>query len=86
MKVNNTNFNKNNVGETVTLYGWINKKRDLGGLLFIDLRDRSGIIQLVISPSSRAYNTALALKLESVIKVIGKIYLREKDKNHLKTC
>ena len=85
MKVNNTNFNKNNVGETVTLYGWINKKRDLGGLLFIDLRDRSGIIQLVISPSSRAYNTALALKLESVIKVIGKISLREKANNHLKT-
>ncbi len=54
MKVNNTNFNKNNVGETVTLYGWINKKRDLGGLLFIDLRDRSGIIQLVICPTSRA--------------------------------
>ena len=85
MKVNNTNFNKNNVGETVTLYGWINKKRDLGGLLFIDLRDRSGIIQLVISPSSRDYNTALSLKLESVIKVIGKISLREKANNHLKT-
>ena len=45
MKINNTSINEKNVGEIVTLYGWVNKKRDLGGLVFIDLRDRSGIIQ-----------------------------------------
>ena len=42
----NNKFRIKNVGEEVTLYGWINKKRNLGGLIFLDLRDRSGIKQL----------------------------------------
>ena len=46
----NTDFNIKNVNEEVTLYGWVQKKRDLGGLTFIDLRDRSGIIQRDVSP------------------------------------
>ena len=41
-----------NVGEKVTLVGWCSKKRNLGGLVFIDLRDRSGIIQLVVEPDN----------------------------------
>lgn len=85
MKINNTSLNKKNVGETVTLYGWVNKKRDLGGLIFIDLRDRSGLIQLVISPDTDIYEKASTLKSEYVIKVSGKVVLR-KDVNHnLKT-
>ncbi len=85
MKVNNTNFNKENVGETVTLNGWVSKKRDLGGLVFIDLRDRSGIIQLVINPESPAYENALKLKNEFVVKVVGEVALRQNSNDNLKT-
>ena len=85
MKINCTNYNINNVGEIVTLNGWVNKKRDLGGLLFIDLRDRSGIIQLVVKPESKIYEKALSLKNEYVIEVIGKVVKRENANPHLKT-
>ena len=51
-KIDNANLNINNVGEKLELYGWVGRKRDLGGLIFIDLRDRSGIIQLVINPDN----------------------------------
>ena len=85
MKVNNnTNFNIKNVGEVVTLYGWVAKKRNLGGLIFIDLRDRSGIIQLVVRPDNKYYDLAESLKNEYVIKVVGNITEREsKNKNLL---
>ena len=85
MKVDNTKYNINNVGQDVTLKGWVQKKRDLGGLVFIDLRDRSGLIQLVINPSSAAYDNALTLKSEYVIEVTGKITKREKANPNLKT-
>ena len=85
MKVNNnTDFNIKNVGEVVTLYGWVAKKRNLGGLIFIDLRDRSGIIQLVVKPDNKYYDLAESLKNEYVIKVEGIITEREsKNKNLL---
>ena len=85
MKRNNTEFNKTNVGEIVTLYGWVSKKRDLGGLVFIDLRDRSGIIQLAIRPECAVYNKVLEIKNEYVIKVVGEITLRENSNPNLKT-
>lgn len=81
-KYNNAEFNINNVDCNVTLFGWVSKKRNLGGLLFIDLRDRSGIIQLVVRPDNDFYNIATNLKNESVIKVSGVIKEREnKNKN-----
>ena len=83
MKVNmNTNFNIKNVGEEVTLHGWVQKKRDLGGLTFIDLRDRSGIIQLVVRPEDKAHEVAASLKSEAVIKVVGTISERESKNLH----
>ena len=85
MKINNTSLSKKNDGEIVTLYGWVNKKRDLGGLIFIDLRDRSGIIQLVIDPASDVYEKASELKSEYVIKVSGKVVLRKEANSNLKT-
>lgn len=85
MKINNTSVGKKNVGETVTLYGWVNRKRDLGGLIFIDLRDRSGIIQLVVDPKSEVYDLASTLKNEYVIKVSGKVVLRKEANKNLQT-
>ena len=85
MKINNTSINKKNVGEIVTLYGWVNKKRDLGGLIFIDLRDRSGVIQLVVNPGSDIYELASELKNEYVIKVTGEVVLRTRPNKNLKT-
>ena len=85
MKKNNTDFNVKNVDEIVTLYGWVSKKRNLGGLIFIDLRDRSGIIQLVVNPDTACYSIAESLKNEYVIKITGKIVKRENANNNLKT-
>jgi len=76
-KYNNGEFRKENVGEEVELYGWVQKKRDLGGLVFIDLRDRSGVIQLVSRPEDSFYDVATSLKNESVIRAVGKIAERE---------
>lgn len=85
MKINNTSIGLKNVGEEVTLEGWVSKKRDLGGLIFIDLRDRSGIIQLTVSPDSDVYEIASSLKSEYVIKVIGKVIERQNKNKNLKT-
>jgi len=86
MKKNkNTSFNINNVGEVIELSGWVSKKRNLGGLVFIDLRDRSGIIQLVVRPENVNYELASSLKNESVIKVTGKVIERESKNPKLAT-
>ena len=82
---NNASFNIKNVNKEVTLYGWVQKKRNLGGLLFIDLRDRSGIIQVVVRPDNKDYETASSLKNESVIKVTGKIVERESKNDNIPT-
>ena len=76
-KHNNTDFNIKNINEEVELYGWVAKKRNLGGLIFIDLRDRSGIIQLVVRPEQKDYEVASNLKSESVIRAVGIIMERE---------
>lgn len=63
------------IGQEVTLMGWVNRRRDLGGLVFIDLRDRAGIIQVVFNPefSPQAHEKASALRNEYVIAVKGKV-------------
>ena len=85
MKKFNTSYNIDNVEETVKLSGWVSKVRNLGGLIFIDLRDRSGIIQLVVNPDSACYAIANSLKSEYVIEVSGKIEKRSSVNNNLKT-
>lgn len=76
---------KENVSEEVLLYGWASRIRKLGGLLFIDLRDRSGIVQLIIKPEESFYEEAEKLKKESVIKVNGLVKLRESANTSLLT-
>ena len=86
MKVtNNTDFNIKNVGEIIEVWGWVSKKRDLGGLVFIDLRDRSGVIQLVVRPENEYYQTASSLKSEYVLKAKGKVVERESKNPKLMT-
>lgn len=67
------------VGEKVTLKGWVQKRRDLGGLIFIDLRDRSGIIQVVFNPdlSKEALETAEKIRNEFVLDIVGTVVKRE---------
>lgn len=84
-KNNNTDFNINNVGERVTLYGWVAKVRNLGGVIFIDLRDRSGIIQVIVNPDNACYEVASSLKNEYVVEITGKIVERESKNPNLKT-
>ena len=62
------------VGSEIVLYGWVHRRRDLGGLIFIDLRDRSGIVQVKFDPvHAQAHTTAGELRLESVIRVHGPV-------------
>ena len=84
-KYNNASFNIKNVGQEVELYGWVAKKRNLGGLIFIDLRDRSGIIQLIVRPDNSCYELASSLKTESVIKIEGTISERESKNTKIPT-
>ena len=73
----NGEITKANLGEAVTLFGWVNKIRKLGGLIFIDLRDTSGIVQVVVRPEMDFFEFAETITNESVIKITGKVILRE---------
>ncbi|MFC5733738.1 aspartate--tRNA ligase [Cytobacillus gottheilii] len=72
-------INSSHIGETVTLKGWVQKRRDLGGLIFIDLRDRTGIVQIVFNPevSKEALETAEKIRNEYVLDVIGTVVARQ---------
>ena len=79
-------LNLKNENEIITLNGWVSKKRDLGGLLFIDLRDRYGITQLKAIPENKKiYDTALKLGQEFVISATGKVLKRESINKNIPT-
>ncbi|HHK8568017.1 TPA: aspartate--tRNA ligase [Vibrio parahaemolyticus] len=70
-------LNKSLAGQTVELCGWVNRRRDLGGLIFIDMRDREGIVQVVVDPDmANAYEVANTLRNEFCIKLTGEVRVR----------
>ena len=76
------------VGTHITLKGWVSRRRDLGGLIFIDLRDREGIMQLVINPetvSAEVMATAESIRSEYVLEVTGLVEAREQANPNLPT-
>ena len=80
-KYNNGELTKKDVGQEMTVHGWVNKRRDMGGVIFVDLRDRSGILQVVFNRDSLKSNFEIAesLKNEYCIEVTG--VMQERNEN-----
>lgn len=80
-RFNNADFRKSDVGKIVTVYGWVNKRRDMGGVIFVDLRDRFGILQVVFNRGflKQEFRLAESLKNEYCIKATGEIVLRDEE-------
>jgi len=79
-------FNEEHIGKVVQVKGWVQKRRDLGGLIFIDLRDRTGIVQIVFNPevSKEALNVAEGIRSEYVLDVKGTVVRRADGTENLK--
>jgi aspartyl-tRNA synthetase len=67
---------RDHLGQTVSLYGWVNRRRDHGGVIFIDLRDRKGLAQIVFDPDNEAFATAERLRNEFCVRITGLVRLR----------
>jgi len=67
---------KEHANQTVILEGWVNRRRDLGGLIFIDLRDREGLAQVIFNPQAPCFPEANRLRQEWVVRVEGRVQLR----------
>lgn len=78
---NNGEFRKKDIGKKYTVYGWVNKRRDMGGVIFVDLRDRSGFLQVVLNRGflKSDFEVAESLKNEYCIKVEGELIARTDD-------
>src|SRR6478672_7119589 len=70
-----------NIGETVTLCGWVDRRRDHGGVIFLDLRDRTGVVQIVSDPvrTPSSYELAEKLRNEYVVKITGRVTQRPEE-------
>ena len=73
-------LSESHIGEIITLYGWVNKVRDHGGVIFVDLRDSKGVIQVVFNPEEKEiFNISERLRNEFIIKISGKVRARPQD-------
>lgn len=86
MKLKRTHYcgrlSEKNIGEVVTVMGWIQRRRDLGGVIFLDVRDASGIIQVVVDQKNVTDGTfaeAETLRNEYVVEIKGNLELRDED-------
>jgi aspartyl-tRNA synthetase len=72
---------KQHIGETVTLYGWVDRRRDHGSVIFIDLRDRTGTVQIVSDPQRTpdSYEQANSLRNEYVVEITGRVTQRPEE-------
>ncbi|NJM87503.1 MAG: aspartate--tRNA ligase [Hydrococcus sp. RU_2_2] len=77
---------KSDLSKTVTLFGWVDRRRDHGGVIFIDLRDRNGVVQIVSDPQRTpdSYKDAESLRSEYVVKIIGRVSQRPPESLNLK--
>ncbi|MDD2258583.1 MAG: aspartate--tRNA ligase [Bacilli bacterium] len=82
---NNNELSLKDLNKSVTLCGWVSKKRNLGGLIFIDLRDRYGITQIMAKPNDKYYAQLENVKNEYVIQVTGKVIKRESINKNIAT-
>lgn len=73
------NINENLSGESVTVCGWVHRRRDLGGLVFLTVRDISGLVQVVFQPENAYFEKALEVRPEYVVKVMGVVNLRPEE-------
>ena len=80
MKILSKDISEKDIDKTVTLSGWVNKRRDHGGIIFVDLRDHTGIVQIVFNPDNKdIFKDAEILRSEFVISVTGTITARSED-------
>lgn len=73
------------LNQDITIKGWVHRRRDLGGLIFIDLRDREGLVQVVAEPDASCFNIANELKHEYVVEITGNVRSRPNPNNELNT-
>jgi len=69
-------LNKENIGQTVEVCGWVNRRRDHGGVIFLDMRDKRGIAQVVINPDNADFSLAEGIRNEFVLKISGTVIAR----------
>ena len=69
-------LNKENIDQTVEICGWVNRRRDHGGVIFLDMRDKRGIAQVVINPDNADFSTAESIRNEFVLKITGTVIAR----------
>ncbi|WP_299429069.1 aspartate--tRNA ligase [uncultured Meiothermus sp.] len=78
------NLREQHAGQSVVLEGWVNRRRDLGGLIFIDLRDREGIVQVVVSPDRACFAEANKVRSEWVVRIEGEVRSRPAEQTNSK--